>query len=153
MREAQRYGMTAYSSIEELNAALLAAKSASNWDVLGGNALATALKRSRLDGARALVEQAEDDLDRFDAELAAIGVAGETFHELDVDIPHHFADYLLDCLIVDWRVHGEIKESLARTRETMELIRELVEHLDTRVAELVEQTAALAERRIALIRR
>ena len=153
MREAQRYGMTAYSSIEELNAALLAAKSASNWDVLGGNALATALKRSRLDGARALVEQAEDDLDRFDAELAAIGVAGETFHELDVDIPHHFADYLLDCLIVDWRIHGEIKESLARTRETMELIRELVEHLDTRVAELVEQTAALAERRIALIRR
>lgn len=152
LREAQRYGMTAYSSIEELHAALLGARSASNWDVLGGNAIATALKRSRLDGARALVEQAEDDLEHFDAELAAIGVVGETFPEIEVDIPHHFADYLLDCLIIDWRVHGEIKESLARTHETKELVRELIEHLDTGVAELVEQSERLAEQRVALLR-
>ena len=95
--------MTAYTSIEELNAELLGAQAASNWDVLGGHVLATALKRSRVGGARAIAEQVEDDLHSFAVELASIGVAGETLPDLDINIPHHFADYLLDCLIIDWK--------------------------------------------------
>ena len=152
IREAQRYGMSAYTSIEELNAELLGAKSASNLDVLGGHVLATALKRSRVDNARSIAEQVEDHLHCFEAELASIGVAGETLPDLDINIPHHFADDLLDCLIIDWRVHGEIKETIARTREAMELIRELTEHLDTKVKRLAEESEELAARRTKLLR-
>lgn len=152
LREAQRCGMTAYTSIEELNAELLGAQAASNWDVLGGHVLATALKRSRVGGARAIAEQVEDDLHSFAVELASIGVAGETLPDLDINIPHHFADYLLDCLIIDWKVHGKIKEASARTREAMELIREIVEHLETRVKKLAEESKELAARRTTLLR-
>lgn len=152
LRGAQRCGISAYEGLQALEKALDGARDASNWDRFGGGGIATAVKRSRMDGARDLVDAVEDDLHRFEDELNALGkIEGFTL-ELERLNSLRFADHFFDGLVVDWTVHGRITRSLESTREAMEDVRDTVDHLDSEVAELRAHLERLTDRREEILR-
>ncbi|MEC8513533.1 MAG: hypothetical protein VX015_15435 [Planctomycetota bacterium] len=152
IRDAQRCGIAAYESLETLEKELTGAAAASNWDRFGGGAVPTAIKHSKMDRARDLVDQVEEDLHRFEDELDAIDEVEGITLELEMPASLRFADLFFDCLIIDWNVHGKIKRSLDHTREAMALVRETVEHLDSDVTALVAQSEALEAQRRTILR-
>ena len=97
--EAIRAGQQARSSLLQAKDCL---KSAGNWglvDMFGGGLFTTFLKRTRMNDAEELVQQARSDLQQFRRELTDI----ETIAHFHVETGDFlaFADYFFDSFLVD----------------------------------------------------
>lgn len=98
--------------LECLDKALDYLNSASDWgvwDMLGGGLITTAIKHSRIDDAAEAVEDAQNHLRSFNAELADIEITDEIC--FDTNGMLKMADFFLDGLIFDWFMQSKINAS------------------------------------------
>lgn len=148
--EAIAAGMVARKGIDKVLSDLRSAHSWGVWDMLGGDLLATAVKHSRIDGARQAVYEVQDALQRFQRELADV-VQSSQFIVEDIGKFETFADYFFDGLISDWVVQARIDRSLDNARDVARRLDNVLAKLDGRKKALEDQINQLKESKNALV--
>ena len=128
---------------------LSSAKGWGTWDLLGGGIIATAVKHSKIDEARALIASAQRQLTRFAKELNDVGLHSS----ISVDIGGFatFADYFFDNLIVDWIVQSKINDSLEQTKSVFYKVQTIVAELKNKKSEHEKQIEENEKTRLALV--
>ena len=135
IEEAIRAGRQARSSLLQAKDCL---KSAGNWgllDMLGGGLLTTFVKRSKMHDAERLVQQARNDLMQFRKELADVGNIAE-FH-VDTGNFLAFADYFLDCFVIDLLVQSKIQDARKQVDDAIENVERILRLLGNGDAEFM----------------
>lgn len=149
VKEVQEAFDAGTSLLAELDGVIDALKSASGWgtwDMLGGGLLADLAKHSRIDEARARVHTAQEQLRRFQRELADVQ-SNESFL-IDISSFDTFADFFFDGLIVDWIVQSKIQTSLERTSQVRQRVAGILHSLQGRLSDSQQrQQAAETQRR------
>ena len=116
-----REALTAGDEVKsELSKVIGYLKSAGNWgtiDMLGGGLVTTALKHSKIDGAKRSVHQVQYLMERFYRELADVERIPNSALEIQIGSFDTFADYFFDGLIFDWMVQSKINRSLENSRK------------------------------------
>jgi hypothetical protein len=119
--------------------------------MFGGGLISTAIKHSRIDEARAQVEDVQAGMSRFNRELA--DVRKQVDLQIDIGKFLYFADFFFDGLIADWIVQSKIEDSLARSKGAKETVGRAVQELQqmqaltqTRLGESRETRRRLIER-------
>ena len=110
-------------------------KSARNWgiwDILGGGFISTFIKRSKMDKARACMENARRSLLHLADELDDI--EGMSDLGLDMDDFVSFADYFFDGFLADMMVQSRIADAMVRLDDAIAQVEEtkgiLLQRLD-----------------------
>ena len=125
--EAIRAGQQARSSLLQAKDCL---KSAGNWgllDMFGGGLFTTFVKRTRMNDAEQLVQQARSDLKRFGKELADV----ESIADFHVETGNFltFADYFLDSFLMDWLVQSKIRDAQRQVEDAIEKVEYILQQL------------------------
>ena len=125
--EAIRAGQRARTSLLQAKDCL---KSAGNWgllDMFGGGLITTFVKRSKMNDAERLVQQARSDLKQFKKELADV----ETIADFHVETGNFltFADYFLDGLLADWLVQSKIQDAKKQVDDAIEKVEKILRQL------------------------
>jgi hypothetical protein len=128
--EAIQAGEQAISGLKRVRDAMQSASSWGVWDMLGGGLIATAVKHSRIDDARAEAYQVQELLRRFRRELADIDALSREVLT-GIDGFETFADFFLDGLIFDWIVQSKIDRSLQNTRQMIDKVHTLLRELNS----------------------
>ncbi|GED69621.1 hypothetical protein BRE01_33230 [Brevibacillus reuszeri] len=118
------------ATIQHLDKAIDKLKSASSWgawDMLGGGAVSTYIKHSRINEARDAVHEAQKSLRRFEREL--YDVQRESRIQIDIGEMLTFADFFFDNIITDWIVQDRISTSLQQAKDKMEKVIKLQDEL------------------------
>ena len=107
-------------------------KSAGNWgllDMFGGGLFTTYVKRTRMNDAEQLVQQARSDLQKFRKELADV----ETIADFHVETGNFlsFADYFLDSFLVDWLVQSKIRDAQKQVEDAIEKMEKILQQLES----------------------
>lgn len=112
VREALEAGDVALKQIREVQSILGEAKNWGTWDMIGGGMFSTMMKHEKLRTAQTGIEQMQVGLRRFQTELADVDLAAD----LSVEIGgfSRVADYIFDCLFVDWEIQNQITEAQAK---------------------------------------
>lgn len=121
-RERQEAIETGERALHSLQAAYQEMKGARNWgivDILGGGFLTTMIKRSKMDNARRLMENARIDLQRFNSELNDIQL------NLQMDMFMGFFDYT-DNFLADILVQSQINDAGRQLEDAMGQVEELL---------------------------
>ena len=125
--EAIRAGQQARDSLLKAKDCL---KSAGNWgllDMFGGGLFTTFVKRTRMNDAEQLVQQARSDLKRFGKELADV----ESIADFHVETGNFltFADYFLDSFLMDWLVQSKIRDAQRQVDDAIEKVEYILQQL------------------------
>jgi hypothetical protein len=120
------------TALKGLRYAIQELRKAKNWgiyDMIGGGLIATAVKHSKIDEAKHLVQNVQVWLKIFKRELSDIKAI--TNNELTVQLNSFttFADYFFDNLIFDWVVQEKINRSLEACEEVNGKVLKLVTKL------------------------
>ncbi|MED4128706.1 hypothetical protein [Shouchella miscanthi] len=109
IKEATEVGQKAKQALKSTIFSLNKASDWSTFDLFGGGFLTTAMKHSHVDDAKALIHQVQRHLRQFEEELKDVN----QFTSFQIELTGFltFADYFFDGFIVDWMVHGKIKDS------------------------------------------
>lgn len=126
--EAIEAGKRVIAGLEQVIASLESAGNWGVWDIFGGGFLSTFLKHSRIDEARAQVEDVQAQMSRFNRELA--DVRQKVDLQIDIGNFASFADFFFDGLIADWVVQSRIDDSFERSRQARETIAGAVRELE-----------------------
>ncbi|MGC9336083.1 MAG: hypothetical protein ACP5JJ_18215 [Anaerolineae bacterium] len=143
LQEALQAGQQVLEGLREVRSRLRSAESWGVWDLIGGGLIATSVKHARMDEARRLIHQVQQELERFGRELADVDVTGVAGLEPDAFVT--FADYVFDGLIIDWLMQARIQRSLEAVRETQDRVSGVVEGLRRALPE-AQATAQQIER-------
>ena len=149
--EATGAGKRVVAGLEQVIASLESAGNWGVWDMFGGGLLSTAIKHSRIDEARAGVDDVQAQMSRFNRELA--DVRQQVDLQIDIGSLDSFADFFFDGLITDWIVQSKIDDSLVRSKQAKETVARAVRELEelqkaaqNKLAEVQETRARLIER-------
>lgn len=120
IREAVRAGEDARNCLKQAKKCL---DSAGNWgivDLLGGGIITTWMKRSRMNEADELVQQARGALKRFQKELMFV----ENIPEFRIKTGDFltFADYFFDGIVADWLVQSKINDARQQVEDAIEKV-------------------------------
>jgi hypothetical protein len=148
--EAVQAGEQALSGLKRVRDAMQSASSWGVWDMLGGGLLATAVKHSRIDDARAEAYKVQELLRRFRRELADIDDLNREILT-GIDGFETFADFFLDGLIFDWIVQSKIDRSLNNTRQMIEKVHSLLRDLTSQQAQIDDQLLRMETEKRGLI--
>ena len=98
------------------------------WDIFGGGFIATAIKHSRIDEAREVVEVVQAKISQFKRELSDV----QKHVDLQIHIGElaYFADFFFDGLITDWIVQSRIEDSLRQSKQAKEQIAQTLRQLE-----------------------
>jgi hypothetical protein len=144
--EALGAGRAALSSLEGVRACLRSASNWGAWDMLGGGLIATHVKHTKIDEARARAHTAQAALSRFQRECRDVRAAPHI--GIEVGSFATFADYFFDGLIADWFVQSKIHGSLESTDRAIAGVEAALRRLERRAGEVQEPLDAVeAERR------
>ena len=127
--EAIRAGQQARSSLLQAKDCL---KSADNWgllDMFGGGLFTTFVKRTRMNDAEELVQQARNDLLQFRKELADIETIADFHVETGVFLA--FADYFFDSFLVDLMVQSKIRDAQKQVEDAIEKVENILQQLES----------------------
>jgi hypothetical protein len=119
--------------------------------MIGGGALTTMVKHSRIDDARAAAHVVQQALRRFQRELADVDERTTIVAELGSF--ETFADYFFDGLIADWIVQSKIERSLAQSTDMRDRVRLAVRALRRRLEANQRQIDEITRQRQQLIER
>ena len=125
--EAIRAGQRARNSLLQAKDCL---KSAGNWgllDMFGGGMITTFVKRSKMNDAERLVQQARSDLKQFKKELADVEDVAD-FH-IETGNFLTFADYFFDGLLADWLVQSKIQDAKKQVDDAIEKVENILRQL------------------------
>jgi DNA repair exonuclease SbcCD ATPase subunit len=147
--EAFTAGAQARDALERALKSLDSAEGWSNWDMVGGGFISTAIKHEKMDDAHGDIHEAQQALRQFQNELSDITDTALT--DLENDQLLTFADYFFDNIVTDWMVHSKIQNSENQTRKILQQTNELLGKLDEEITELKLKRDTVAQKRVALI--
>lgn len=127
IQEAIQAANHALACLRQADAYLQSAKNWGLFDMLGGGALTTFFKHSKMDDARYEMERAKRALQSFRKELADVD---QRLHlSLEIGDFLTFADYFFDGLIADWLVQSKIQDAKAQVENAIIQVRQIREDL------------------------
>lgn len=127
IQEAIQAANHALACLRQADAYLQSAKNWGLFDMLGGGALTTFFKHSKMDDARYEMERAKRALQGFRKELADVD---QRLHlSLETGDFLTFADYFFDGLIADWLVQSKIQDAKAQIENAIIQVRQIREDL------------------------
>lgn len=127
IQEAIQAANHALACLRQADAYLQSAKNWGLFDMLGGGALTTFFKHSKIDDARYEMERAKRALQSFRKELADVD---QRLHlSLEIGDFLTFADYFFDGLIADWLVQSKIQDAKAQIENAIIQVRQIREDL------------------------
>ena len=127
IREAIDAGAAAFDTAQGIQDSLHSAEGWGTFDLLGGGILTDIAKHSHLDQAQAQIQQLQNDLRRFETELADVTIQAELHVSIDGFL--RFADYFFDGLFADWAVLDKIGQAQSNVRRTQQQIQEALDRL------------------------
>ncbi len=149
LKEAVNAGNEVLSNLNSLIDSLKSASSWGTWDMLGGGLLATAVKHSKIDQARETAHQTQQQLRRFQKELADVGPGSNL--TVEIGSFETFADYFLDGLIFDWIVQTGINRSLDQAVQMHKQVQQTVKNLKNQLTQVKNNANILKEERQNLV--
>ena len=127
IQEAIQAANHALACLRQADAYLQSAKNWGLFDMLGGGALTTFFKHSKMDDARYEMERAKRALQSFRKELADVD---QRLHlSLEIGDFLTFADYFFDGLIADWLVQSKIQDAKTQVENAIIQVRQIREDL------------------------
>ena len=127
INEAIQAGKRARSSLLQAKDCLKSAGNWGLWDMFGGGFLVTYVKRSKMNDAERLVQQARSDLKQFRKELTDVEDIAEFHVETGTFLT--FADYFLDGFLTDWLVQTKIQEAKRQVDDAIEKVEYILRQL------------------------
>ena len=125
--------------------------SAQGWgvvDIIGGGLIVTAIKHSHIGTARRYISQAQQQLRRFQTELADVK---KTNTSLEIGNIWTLADFLLDGLLFDFIVQSQISAAQHRIRHLKQEITATIQDLHQLQRQNQQEIEKLNEERQRLI--
>ena len=119
-------------ALKGLRLAIQSLRKAKNWgiyDMVGGGLLATAVKHSKMDEAKSLIQDVQVWLRKFKRELSDVNIVTNEDLTIQLSSFSTFADYFFDNLIFDWVVQDKINRSLEGCETICKQVLELVTQL------------------------
>lgn len=141
IKEAMTAGECAMNRLQTVQQILREAKSWGTFDMLGGGMLSTMMKHEKLQSAQEKIQEMQIELRRFQTELADVALTADL--HVKIDGFSKVADYIFDCMLVDWQIQDEI----SRAQERVALVENQVTEA---FARLRQMEAALEEKQIRL---
>jgi len=135
-RETQEALEAGERALDSLYAAREKLGSARNWgiyDMLGGGFFSTMIKRSKMEDAAALMEQAKQELRIFGRELQDIQVPLDLGMEIGSFLS--FADFFFDGLVADYLVQSKIADARGQVEDAIRYIEPIVAQLRQQMQE------------------
>ena len=120
--------------LDKLKAAQEKLNSAGNWgllDMLGGGFLSTMIKRSKIDEANRLMEEARVGLWRFQPELKDVNLPMDM--KLEVGSFLSFADYFFDGMVADFLVQSKISDAKQKVAEAIYRVQQVLNELEDHI--------------------
>ena len=114
-----------YAARDELNKAM-------NWgyvDLLGGGAITSLIKKSKMRNAQACIDQAKRDLQAFQSELNDVTGIGSL--DIGKDDFLSFADWFFDFFAVDFLVQSKIARAKDQVDEAICRVEQILKQLNT----------------------
>lgn len=127
MKEAMDAGERALSSLRMAQEKL---KSAGNWglfDMFGGGLFSTMIKRSKMDEAQSLMENAKSDLKSFQKELKDVNIPLDM--RMEVGSFLSFADFFFDGFVVDYLVQSKISDAKEQVSDAIVRVEQILNEL------------------------
>lgn len=126
-REAINAGENALRSLRSAKSSLSSARGWGIYDIFRGETITGLIKHSKLKSAKANIEQAKWDLEKFRKELSDL----DNLDELQIDIGTFatVADFIFDGLIADIYVQSKIKKALDAVNETIDKVEDALRKL------------------------
>ncbi|MBQ6365917.1 MAG: zinc ribbon domain-containing protein [Oscillospiraceae bacterium] len=118
-------------ALDSLYAARNELNKARNWgiaDILGGGAITSMIKRSKMKDAQKYIELAKRDLRKFSNELS--DVAGLMFLDFDANDFLSFADWFFDGFAVDFLVQDRINKAKNQVEEAISRVEHVLRQLN-----------------------
>jgi len=149
LQEAEEAVQGVMQSLDDLLGTLNSAANWGVWDMLGGGLISTAIKHSKIDGAREQIIVVQRNLNRLERELTDI----KLYADLGIDIGAlaSFADYFFDGLITDWVVQARINEAEKRTQELQGQVDVICHSIKDQINEVMQKASELAHDKSLLI--
>ncbi|WP_114167313.1 hypothetical protein [Exiguobacterium sp. TNDT2] len=150
-KEAIGAGNIARTFISKALKHLDSAKGWSTFDTFfGGGLIATAMKHDAISASERKMHELQAALERFSRELADVkGVVSGLHIERGSFI--QFADYFLDDIFSEWKMHGRINDSLDKVKGLDREITKLIEKVTREVERLEQQLEEIETKRQQLI--
>lgn len=148
LSEAISAGQKASQGLTEVEKSLSSAQGWGVVDILGGGLIITAIKHSHIGTARHQINQAQQQLRRFQTELADVQ---KTNNSLEIGNIWIMADFLLDGLLFDFIVQSRISDAQHRTRQLKREILATMQDLQKLHRENQQEAEKLNEERQRLI--
>ncbi len=129
LNEAIEAGETALNGLRYAIQELRKAKNWGIYDMVGGGLIATAVKHSKIDEAKSLIQDVQVWLKIFKRELSDIKIIASRELTVQLNSFSTFADYFFDNLIFDWIVQQKINRSLEACEEVCQKVLKLLTKL------------------------
>ena len=140
LKELKEARLAGQEALVCLNQALEALESASSWgtfDILAGGFFSSYIKRKRIKEANLAIQDMVRAVDSLNREL----------QDVQMDLPgpvadswrDNFWDLWMDNIFTDFRVQGQIKDSIWQVRDFRAKLLELIEGLDREIQALSEE--------------
>ena len=127
--EAIYAGNRALNALSEAQSNLSMARGMGVWDMLGGGFISGIIKHSKMGAAQRCMEQAEQELEAFQRELADVQMNAS--YRLDFDGLSKFMDLVFDNFLVDLLIQSRIKEMQQRVADIKEQVQQMIYHLQS----------------------
>ncbi|MCM3783131.1 hypothetical protein M3231_09090 [Neobacillus mesonae] len=149
IEEAERAGHKVLESLHEAEDALSSAGNWGTYDMLGGGAISTFIKHSRVDEAESHVHTAQYYLREFQEELRDVDIALQGNFEIGGFLT--FADYFLDGFFTDWLVQSKIHKGKEEVERGMTEVYHILSNLTTAKDKLGNELRNLEQERIKFV--
>ena len=128
IREAIQAGEAALSSLKNAREKLDSAKNWGIFDIVGGGFVSSLFKHSRMDDAQEYMEEAKQNLRRFEKELQDVSLSDSFARSSSIDISSfvRFADSFFDNMILDFYVQSQIRQALDAVENAIRQVEDIL---------------------------
>lgn len=128
IREAIQAGEAALSSLKNAREKLDSAKNWGIFDIVGGGFVSSLIKHSRMDDAQEYMEEAKQNLRRFEKELQDVSLSDSFARSSSIDISSfvRFADSFFDNMILDFYVQSQIRQALDAVENAIRQVEDIL---------------------------
>ncbi|HJD31987.1 MAG TPA: hypothetical protein H9912_08610 [Candidatus Eisenbergiella stercorigallinarum] len=128
IREAIQAGEAALFSLKNAREKLDSAKNWGIFDIVGGGFVSSLIKHSRMDDAQEYMEEAKQNLRRFEKELQDVSLSDSFARSSSIDISSfvRFADSFFDNMILDFYVQSQIRQTLDAVENAIRQVEDIL---------------------------
>ena len=128
IREAIQAGEAALSSLKNAREKLKRKKNWGIFDIVGGGFVSSLIKHSRMDDAQEYMEEAKQNLRRFEKELQDVSLSDSFARSSSIDISSfvRFADSFFDNMILDFYVQSQIRQTLDAVENAIRQVEDIL---------------------------